>query len=304
MAKKSIKKKAANRSASTQVDSAVTEAEGLKEAGRVLYDAGKFSQAAEKYSQAVAHAPLVASYPTNLSAALAKNGQYLEAIDAIRQAEGILASGRPSDDKILRVLSKRLEECLHQAAHFFSDNDGIITSLRAVSNTSEKVQWWDRYDHVHFDALPLRKSAVNTNLEFFTMSHDYFRSLLQEILDSWGTNPERTCPGDSDVSLDQIAPEHQRALNFLFGGVGDARQVFSTFIDICCLPSVLCVAMHFALLDIQPAALARDLVMLYLLWKTPLSKENYDLSVLSAKTAFYLFSCAAMPPDSHALSVA
>ncbi|KAJ7441601.1 hypothetical protein B0H11DRAFT_2204687 [Mycena galericulata] len=311
MAKKKIRKKispATQTSTGTNLQS--KEAEALKDAGNILFKAGKYREASEKYSQAADLAPLVATYPSGLSAALTENGQYLEAIQVIRQVQEMLTAGSSpgSSEALLFRLSHYLAKCLYRAAQnnllnteFLSDHEVLIKSLRSIPNASEKIQWWDRYDRVYFDALPVRKSALNTTLEFFTMGHDGFHGLLQGILDGWGPEPEKTCSGDKDVLLNEIQSENQRELTFLFGGVGDARHVFSTFIDICAQRPGPHVSVHFTLLDIQPAALARDLIMLLIFWKTPLSSDQYDLRLLSSKTAFYVFSCAAMPPDSHDL---
>ncbi|KAJ7438219.1 hypothetical protein B0H11DRAFT_593185 [Mycena galericulata] len=311
MAKKKIGNKippATQASTGTNLQS--KEAEALKDAGNILFKAGKFREASAKYSQAAELAPLVATYPGNLSAALTEDGQYLEAIRAIRRAEAILTTGTSpgSPEALLSRLSARLAQCLYRAAQdnlldaeFLSDHEMLIESLRSIPDSLAKTKWWDQYDRVYFDALPVRKSALNTSLEFFTVGHDGFHSLLQGILDGWGPKTEQTCSGDKDILLDEIQSENQRELSFLFGGVGDARHVFSTFLDICAQAPDPHVGVHFTLLDIQPAALARDLIMLLIFWKTPLSSDQYDLRLLSAKTAFYIFTCWAMPPDSHAL---
>ncbi|KAF7341111.1 hypothetical protein MVEN_01845300 [Mycena venus] len=308
MAKNKNRKKAGPPSGK---QSQLPEAESLKEAGNALFQAKKFDDAAEKYSEAAKLAPSVVAYPGNLSAALTETGRYLEAIEAIRRAEEI-AAGDPSEHHRLLVrLADRLGKCLYRASkqnilksQFLSENEKLISSLRSVeSRDPKKTSWWNRYDRVYFDALPIRKSALNPNLEFFIIGHDAFHSLLQGILDGWGPPfaPERTCPGDSDVLVHKLPAASRRALSFLFGGVGDARHVFGTFADICAQSIDPNAAIHFTLVDIQPAALARDLIFFLILWNSPSSSTDYESRVLSAKTMFYLFCCVAMPPDSHAL---
>ncbi|KAJ7138126.1 hypothetical protein C8R44DRAFT_868456 [Mycena epipterygia] len=253
--------------------------------------------------------PSVAAYPGNLSAALAENGIYLEASDAIRQAEEIIRQQPSNDGSLLGRLSNRLAKCLYYQAtekyfldaKFVSDNEPHLLSGFRGEAVGPKASRGGIDTTAYTSTLfPFGKvPCKNTGLEFFTIGHDPFHSLLQGFLDGWGLSPERTCPGDSDIVLHRISSERRLALSFLFGGVGDARHVFSTFIDICAQGSTADAAMHFTLLDIQPAALARDLIILFLLLSTPMSFG--DEYILSAKTVFYVFSGVAMPPDSHAL---
>ncbi|KAJ7121738.1 hypothetical protein C8R43DRAFT_74135 [Mycena crocata] len=316
MAKKQTKRKASAPQPPSQaaVPKPSPEAEALKDQGNEFFKAKNFQGAVEKFSQARDLAPQVPIYSGNLAYALIEVGEYADAIDNIIRTEELIkqqsASGRSSAPilKLRTNLSLRFGKCLYRAAadncltaKMLENNKELISSLRTIEAPPGSLPWWDWYDRVYFDALPLRKSSLATNIEFFTIGHDNFHSMLQGVLDSWGTTPERTCPGDSDALVRDIPPVDRRALSFLYGGVGDARHVFSTFLDIWYQSTDL-IPMHFTLLDIQPAVLTRDLIFLLLLWNTPISPNNArELWFLSAKTMFYVFSGAAMPPDSHAL---
>ncbi|KAJ6607219.1 hypothetical protein B0H10DRAFT_1956475 [Mycena sp. CBHHK59/15] len=263
------------------------QAEALKNDGNALFKAGNYHRAAEKYAQAQGLSPQMAEYSGNLSAALTEDGRYLEAIEAIVQAKEIIRQQVPAVDlsayKLLQKLSNRLARCLYHAVHtnilpekFVLEHEALITSLRDIETPAGSIRWWDRYDRVYFDSLPVRKSAF----------------LTEGILDSWGIfGPEATCPGDSNFRLSDIPVEDQRNLSFLFGGVGD---------DIHSQKPAAHVKVHLALVDVQPWALARDLVVLLIIWNT-LRLKDYEFTVLSAKTAFYIFCDAIMPPDSRAL---
>ncbi|KAK7038312.1 hypothetical protein R3P38DRAFT_3475165 [Favolaschia claudopus] len=325
------KKKSPKTAPPTSVQEKVSTPESLKEEGNALFKSGKFHAALTdppeplknilRSSTLMVHwiiltsslqaadlAPSVATYHGNLSAALTEEGEYLKAIKAIQRAEEVVIA-RDSEEscKLLAKLSDRLARCLYGASRqniidsqFTADHAKLITDLRKLVPSPGKSSWWTRYHRLQFETLPIRRSTLYTGVEYFTIGHDSFHSLLQGCLSGWGPHSEATCPGDSDI------PKHsaggQSTFSFLFGGVGDARHVYSTLLDIYLQNrSSKQVTAHFSLVDIQPAALARDLIFLLVAWNASSTALRSDTKGLSSKTAFYLFCGGAMPPDSYDL---
>ena len=97
-----------------------------------------------------------------------------------------------------------------------------------------------------------------------------------------------------------LIPEHksQQRYNYLFGGIGDARHLFSTLTSICVVekakPDVVKANYHFTVVDLKPAAITRDLVMLMMLKDVDAAPDKEATDLLLA-TIYYTFIGPCMP---------
>ena len=103
---------------------------------------------------------------------------------------------------------------------------------------------------------------------------------------------------DTPDSLHGIPKDKRRQrYDYLLGGVGDARHLFSTLVSICvveeAMPEVVEAQYHFTIVDLKPAAIARDLVMLLMLGDVDSSPDE-EADLLLA-TIYYIFIAPCMP---------
>ena len=66
-------------------------------------------------------------------------------------------------------------------------------------------------------------------IEYFSVGHDRFHSLLEGFTDGWynqASHQEPSSAADSDINLRRLHPKNLRELSFLFGGVGDGEPCY------------------------------------------------------------------------------
>lgn len=98
---------------------------------------------------------------------------------------------------------------------------------------------------------------------------------------------------------------HAERVAFMFAGVGDARNLFATLIDIAKREQkgkIEPIRYHFNLVDIQPAAIARVLLVLMLLRRLA-TAANASSRDKIGMALFYVYSTVVMPPTEY-LSIA
>ncbi|KAJ7110686.1 hypothetical protein C8R44DRAFT_883805 [Mycena epipterygia] len=102
------------------------------------------------------------------------------------------------------------------------------------------------------------------------------------------------------IDLTSFAANQLLTLAFFFGGVGDARHVFGTLISLHDTSYRLnenqrdALNVHITLLDIKEHALARDLVVMFLLSKIMVCDDATERLELQA-TVFYIYTTLVMP---------
>ena len=120
----------------------------------------------------------------------------------------------------------------------------------------------------HSDAMPLppilRASLFGSWIcEYYTYGHDVVTSALES-----GYLNEEGVPACPAIELSKLPDEHLSNLSFLFGGVGDARHVYTTLCDVGKQWNELSDAkkakfrLNMLLNDINPTALTRDVLMI------------------------------------------
>ncbi|KAJ7891947.1 hypothetical protein B0H13DRAFT_2529459 [Mycena leptocephala] len=133
------------------------------------------------------------------------------------------------------------------------------------------------------------------------ISHDDVQSLLENC--SMRDGPGNAAGLDS-IDLTSLPPIRLSSLAFLLGGVGDARHVFGTLVGIHETSRRIntkqqdALKVHVTLLDIKEHALARDLVVVFLLSKIMTCNDTVEKLELQA-TVFYLYTALVMPQYCH-----
>ncbi|KAF8970597.1 hypothetical protein BDZ97DRAFT_1914492 [Flammula alnicola] len=143
-------------------------------------------------------------------------------------------------------------------------------------------------------AMPIFKSPSDPTLEFFTFGHDEVQSLMNGINGS----------SFDDCCLDSPMYKDQQDWTFLFGGSGDGRHVFGTFMHLADMANETgmveqldLITVHMTLMDVHPASLARIIIVLALLrqiLEARLSKDKARRLELYT-TLFYLYTSMLMP---------
>ncbi|KAJ7068905.1 hypothetical protein B0H15DRAFT_139954 [Mycena belliarum] len=311
---------------------AAAAADEAKNQGNAFFKSGNVAEASKCYAKAEELCPDNPVYASNLSAALFEEGDYLSCVLAIDRwcklhheskkstgtgSEPLKTDADPSvvQHKALSLrLSGRLAKALSHGVRSGSvsqkhidDVGDTITELERVG-ASELQRLWSDWQHIaretgdrgervaaaraRFSVLPIFRKAAKPIMEFFNIGQDPLMSLV----DDWG--PDHETP----LKLDSMSTKDISKISFLLGGVGDARHVYSTLVGLHRAHGKLdkerkeSFRVHITLLDIHPAALARDLCILLLLDQlvdTPTDNSTMRAEILS--TMFYTFAAAVMP---------
>ncbi|KAH6901879.1 hypothetical protein BKA70DRAFT_1307700 [Coprinopsis sp. MPI-PUGE-AT-0042] len=147
-----------------------------------------------------------------------------------------------------------------------------------------------------YRTLPVFKSSLDPILEYYRFGHDPIRSLYYGV----DGNPDN----EHNIEAKDAIKEKWKSVSFLFGGCGDARHAFATFIHHVELWKQLVrkhnVAdeklpkLHMTLLDIHPAALTRVMLVFTLIRKGS-AHEDINKHVETYAAAFYVWSTILMP---------
>ncbi|KAJ7590650.1 hypothetical protein C8J56DRAFT_1046900 [Mycena floridula] len=284
-------------------------AEEFKLIGNQHFKAGDYTQAIFNYTEAERADPSVVTYPSNLSAAYFQAGEYQHTIEAISRAHKIIITG-VENELLVHRLSRRLAESLCQAFSFVSNSERkklrkkhaqSINFFRDHPNLPEDLKLcWTKLDRISscsddsvkssrqaFAELSVRKRpmcvASDSVTEFFTVGHDESRSILQGFMDGWRSHhheKEPSCAGDRDMIFKSGSAS--KSMSFLFGGIGDARHLFLTWIG---LPSVL----------------ARDLVFFILMEN--LMRDDHDSTSMLEVRATLAYAYGAVITPSYCVKI-
>ncbi|KAJ7607618.1 hypothetical protein DFH06DRAFT_1111847 [Mycena polygramma] len=287
-----------------------------KDEGNKAFKDFKLLLAAQHYRKAEQLDPNNPIYPSNLSAALFEMGDYTECTSAILRCCSHLDF--ETQASLASRLSIRLAKSLSYA---FSAGNAIQTAASESQITrieqaaphdgpaSNVWSFWRSIIHTHdgpavevakerLMKLPILKQVPFSSCEYFCISHDDVQSMLENSL-----NPGSTAGMDS-IDLVNLPINRLPELAFLFGGVGDARHVFGTLIDLHETSRRMnqnrrsALRVHITLLDIKEHALARDLVVMVLLSKIMTCAETTAKLELQA-TVFYVYTAMVMPEYCH-----
>ncbi|KAK7681418.1 hypothetical protein QCA50_015510 [Cerrena zonata] len=284
----------------------------LKEEGNALFKIGQFAGAAGKYTQAEQLAPDNPVYPSNLSAAFYELGEYQQTVQAIMRAE---CKASTADTSFLARLSTRLAKTLSHGvrggnitAEVVDSILPIIDKLRSlpIDSSPDFTKSWAIWEYTQGEMQGMKekesaarrrlaelapfKKSLDDSIPFFTIGHD----IPMSIVNDWGLDPDPLLPS-------QLTTDSLPHLALLFGGVGDGRHAYGSIIGL--HKTYLSLGkrqkssfrVHLTLLDIQPTALARDLVILLLLNQlTDKPITELQRAEIMA-TAVYTFAGVLMP---------
>ncbi|KAK2613339.1 hypothetical protein N8I77_000257 [Diaporthe amygdali] len=260
-----------------------------RERGNTLYKQGKLLEAIKCYEEAASLSPEDPAPSSNLSAAKFEIGKYLEAADHAQKALSLSADESPSRNKLnLRLARCHLYGLQTQKARAALDNCGdfpgkgsIVESLAVIDNVKRTGTDPQRLRRDVLDRLPRYKPCLQDEPEYYTIGHDEAESQFDSGLAAKAN-------GNSFLS-------------FLFCGIGDARHLLSTLPQIMLHSSggaeLLPKELHFTLVDLKPAALARILILLRLLSQLPPYEDMTSPAVEDVTCVIsYLYIGHVMPP--------
>ncbi|KAF9055371.1 hypothetical protein BDZ89DRAFT_1055971 [Hymenopellis radicata] len=275
-------------------------AEKLKALGTQKYKQGNFKEAISLYKQASELEPTVPVYLSNLSAAQFEDGQYPAACKTMQKVLDML----PADDTSLRP---KIDVRLGKAASFLhhgeieSDLFEIFFGCDIPRSNALQRQYAAKPDiranlvNKRLSSIPRYRHCPKDVLEYYVVGHDPTNSILR----SQATQPEdHDCP----ETLHMKIPKSGKAFEFsaLFCGIGDARHMYGSLMDLgqdLSGPPPKDLKVHFTTVDIHPAALARDLVIMFALQElatlqdTGTPRAKHLLVMLH-----YVYWASVMPP--------
>ncbi|KAK5131715.1 hypothetical protein LTR08_000603 [Meristemomyces frigidus] len=232
------------------VQEAVRSSEELRKQGNELYKRGKFEDAVPVYKRAAESAPTDAAPVSNLAAAYFELGQYDVCMAACKTASELLAPQSGSTDavalaKLQKLLIREAKAALNTAQ--LDRAERVLLALPASEDTAamekcvgqlRKAQAGDAKGVLSklILELPRCKPMIRNVPEYFHFGHDTPESL-------YGVN-------------DEVLRTERKKISFLFGGIGDARNLHRTMDGKC---------FHFTVVDHKPAAIARDILVLLML---------------------------------------
>ncbi|KKY18425.1 putative dna primase large subunit [Phaeomoniella chlamydospora] len=255
-------------------------AEDLRKQGNEFYKKLQLPKAISLYIQASELEPTNPLPLSNLSAAYFEAGDYDKCIDAAVKCLTLISV----DDALYeKVKSRQLQACVyaHQTdAVSHPANYPILAVWTDLLESEASFQYSESNmqdcRQRLFREIPIIKPSLRTELEYHPFGHDEPESLVDKTLFSVVEN--------ADISL-------------LFGGIGDARNLFATLTEIAWTeaetPSNR--SYHITINDIKPAAIARDLVVFFLLNELlPLGKDPKKALVVM-NTLHFVYSAPIMP---------
>ncbi|KAI4220875.1 MAG: hypothetical protein LQ349_007983 [Xanthoria aureola] len=233
--------------------------EALREQGNTLE--GKVNQAIKSYSKAAAIAPTDPKPYSNLSAAHFEIGDYRQCIKDIAYA---LYARFIKSSLYIKDVQAAEANCALLGDH--PDKAASRTSSLAVSNLIR--------------ALARYLSTLDDNPEYYPVGHD------------------KAC---SQVDKHMLRKAVKKPVSLFFGGIGDARNLYATLIETARLETVDSRPpkrkYHVIVNDLKAPALARDLVMFYLLDDlAKMESSGGELETEHCTVILYLFTASILPP--------
>ncbi|KAL8668069.1 MAG: hypothetical protein Q9202_000047 [Teloschistes flavicans] len=261
------------------------EAEKLRQQGNELYKSKNIPEAIKCYNEAAILAPKDPSPYSNLSAAHYEMGLYTQCISDIRTASQL--AGTESS-----LLEKKLALRLAKAQLQTYDYQVAANTLAQMTKGQDKTvlgsicQRYIEYSQVdkeiyrreQLSQLPKCLCALGETKEYYVVGHDEACSQMDSNM--FGSS--------------------ERFISIFFAGIGDARNLYATLLKIdqleqedSAIPSR---KYHLTINDIKAEALARDILVLFLLTEfdsIDVSKEIERTEALT--TLFFLYIAPVVP---------
>ncbi|KAF7949020.1 hypothetical protein EAE96_008196 [Botrytis aclada] len=240
--------------------SKVERADILRKEGNDLYKSGKLLKSIIKYRESVNLVPDNCTPLGNLSAAYFEVGDYTQCIVKARRALQIL--GESNDNENANLVEKIQQRIKRAELHSFESSE--LKQLQARLRILE--------------TLPRYRPTFATAKEYCSTGNDKPASLFDHTIC-------KNEPVSSDVS-------------FLFGGVGDARNLLQTIIGISELDKKYHLKQnqyHLTMIDISNNTITRDLIIFMLLEEYSNLEPSSDKAEEIQSTLFYVFIAVIIP---------
>ncbi|KAL8821143.1 MAG: hypothetical protein Q9191_007370 [Dirinaria sp. TL-2023a] len=263
-----------------------TLSKAFRERDNELYGKGNFSEALKAYRDAVRHDPSSPLPRSNISALSFEIGQYAA---CVQWATSALSRVEEKDTALRSRLASRTIKA-HMHLKEFAQGRELLQSLSpdsleksTLESTLNREEGRTLVDHktawISLMELGRYRPALDVTREYFNFGHDRMVSQFDERLHS----------------------EEQMNCNFFFGGVGDARHVYATLIDIFDRETMSKLSVpstkhyHFTMNDVKIQTAARNLIMLWLLQDLTAVPEASSTAELTMTTIFHVFCSHVMP---------
>ena len=287
-------------------------AKTLREEGNALYKQGKLNQAVEKYEAAVIADPRDPLPTSNLSAVLFELGKYPACFQAAANA---LQISQSSDESLKKKLHPRILQAILQhgglpEAAASSDHPIGVFIPKELSKTRQRMASMLRYGSetrvrkVLLQLLPLCKPIVYDLPAWGPYGHDLFQSLFDNKLAAQYGLPTITRGPRLDMRLEDLsaaqAATSAQEISFFFGGIGDARHLYTTWMSLASslvaaesaiIPRICIVAN-----DFKPHLLARNIIIWHLMDQVAVAHATGSVETMRfLSTIFYVFCAPIMP---------
>ncbi|KAF2423074.1 hypothetical protein EJ08DRAFT_701344 [Tothia fuscella] len=266
-------------------------AEELRLKGNTLYKEGKLPQAKNAYLKCMKLDPSDPSPVSNISAVRFEMGDYTRSIKYANDALGLLKvqANSENDKKISRLEQRIAKSSIFRKTSFGDQLESLVlkdpdefhatSKLLSESNKIYSEGGREALSQVVLERIPRYRPKLQNEPEYHSVGHDSARPQF-----------------DGSLLKDQPV-----LTAIIFCGIGDARHLYATLARIGQYESeqksvVNIKRHHFTLVDLKPAALARDLVLFFLLDELA-SVKGKDLNLMS--TIFFIFMGTIMPAKAY-----
>ncbi|CEO97084.1 unnamed protein product (mitochondrion) [Plasmodiophora brassicae] len=330
-------------------------ADDLKAQGNASYREKRFSDAVRAYRAAIDLSPDNAVYRSNLAACYFEMGRYDDCIDESRRVldltQQATASQPESGTKLTDLRAKnrlrvakalyfngKFNECVAELSPLVASPTATNRDVRDLySSAIELARHLADGPHVDdhrrlLNRFPRYRPPRITNVyEFYPVGHDEATSAMSGAFsdgtsvggdDPNGLRLRQSVPPSEDTRsamwLSKMDAQQLGDLSFFFGGVGDARHVFTTLMDVQRQMKAMTrdgewpasdhpiwseLRVGVVLNDIAIPVLARNLIILYALWELGAFTIEQAQSLLDAvelaALIHFVYLSVTMPPYLH-----
>ncbi|KAF9878329.1 putative tetratricopeptide [Colletotrichum karsti] len=278
--------------------SASPDSAAARERGNDFYRKGNFAEAEKAYNEAASLAPEDPAPWSNISAIKFEQGDYSASLKNIEKALSLTASESDDEPKKQKLYTRMVKCHLHSnsldsaedAVKYLSrdaPSDSLRASLEGMKKLLESAPDEDKLRKQTLDRVTRYKGSLQDAPEYYAMGHDLAEPLFDASL------------------MSAVGPKDD--ISFLLCGSGDARHLFASIAHLGLTemmrqqgPGVDKQSfgrVHFTILDINPAALARTLVMFDMIFQYIILKAKRLPRIEDALTCMaYVYSSAFIPP--------
>ncbi|TGO68988.1 hypothetical protein BOTNAR_0017g00340 [Botryotinia narcissicola] len=201
----------------------------------------------------------------NMTAVYFELGRYTQCREKTKQVVELIQEMMPEDKAVLAKLAQRIER-----------------SIEHIPKSLDQ-QKFDRRLKISM-SLPRYHASLVTTTEYFTVGHDVPESLSYELMQKLRRDGK------------------DRTLSFFFGGIGDARNLYTTMIDLHASEKKGIAPLrkyHFVANDINKCALTRNLIIWKLLDDLSTLSHDSDEGMMALATIFFIYEANIMPNYIH-----